>query len=223
MTTKSILVDGIFGAGKSTITKLISEYLNNQDIANEYYEEEADDNPLYLDYCESVRGSEETDKFVNKTLSLWKDFITSTMGNNKIFIVESTLYQNTVRILFNNLYDENKINTYYQAVLNILSPTIPMIIYLHKNNVSQHINNIWEIRGEKWKEYCITTDSRTLYAEKNNLNGEASTIQLWEKYQVLTDKLFQNSKVCKIFIETNVGCWDEVYTKIYNFINEKLV
>ena len=60
MKTQLILVDGIFGSGKSTTTKLISDYLLNKNIPNKYFEEEEQGNPLYLDYCEEVTGNAET-------------------------------------------------------------------------------------------------------------------------------------------------------------------
>ena len=53
-----ILVDGIFGGGKSTTAKYISDYSNKKGLKTILYEEEEPANPLYIDYCEHGNAPE---------------------------------------------------------------------------------------------------------------------------------------------------------------------
>ena len=216
--TKLILIDGIFGSGKSTITKLVSGFMTDNDISNIFYEEEDINNPLYLDYCEDVIGIPETRKFITKTLDLWKSFIDSINLDNNIYIIESSFFQNTIRILFNNQFSDEEINNYYNNVLEIIKPTNPQLIYLFKPNVRKSINDIWNIRGEDFKNYCIEFDSKTLYSVSNALQGEDATIMLWENYQDLTDKLFIKYPYDKKHIVSDTNDWDRIYTNIFSFL-----
>lgn len=219
MGTKLILVDGVFGAGKSTITSLISKKLTDQKIKNIYFEEEGEDNPLYLDYCEDVVGRQASIDFYNKTLELWEEFVKKQTKSNKIAIIESTFFQNTIRILFSNLYTFEELSSYMLKVSEIIETLEPVLVYLHKEDIEASIREIWDIRGEDFKNYCIEYDGITLYAKKNKLEGDYKTIELWNSYQKITDKLYSQFEFKKILIESDNRNWEINHNKIYDFLD----
>jgi hypothetical protein len=222
MNNKLIIVDGIFGSGKSTITKIVSDYLHEKNIENIFYEEESLDNPLYLNYCEEVKGREETLCFMQKTLQIWMDFVSTSNESNSVYIVESTFFMNSIRILFHNLISEKEIDSYFSDVIDIIKNTNPLLIYLHKKDVPAAIQKIWNIRGDNFKKYCLEVDASTLYSQNNNLCGDDSTILLWQEYQKLTEKLYIQCNFNKIKISTDNDDWHNFHHEIFNFITNNM-
>ncbi len=66
-----ILIDGIFGSGKSTIAQFVSQYLSQLKVANIKYEEESENTPVYFQNCEEIDKMKEAVKFENNVLIEW--------------------------------------------------------------------------------------------------------------------------------------------------------
>ncbi len=99
-------------------------------------------------------------------------------SQDKINILESSFLQNTIRILFNNLYQESDLRLHNKKVLEIFTRIKPLFIYLSKKDVRSGIMDIWNERGIAYRNYSIDVDSSTPYAKANNLRGEEATIKL---------------------------------------------
>ncbi|AUD64568.1 hypothetical protein BK011_02315 [Tenericutes bacterium MZ-XQ] len=213
--TKLILIDGITGSGKSSTSQYLNQVLSENQIASIWYHEESSNHPLaYEKDVEVFENEHEMKHFMTSIISLWASFTKKAIDSDQVHIIESHFYQDTVRILFQNLVPISMIKEFTNKIQDIIKPLNPYFIYFHEPDVHMAINTIWERRGERWKNWFISSDIQTPFVKSLTMKDEDRVIQLWKSYQDLTDILFNEFMFTKIRIDKNDYTWPDIKKEI---------
>lgn len=145
------------------------------------------------------------------------------MESEEVHIIESFLLQDTVRILFQNNIEHNRIIDFVCEIEEILKPLNPIFLYFHQLDAEASIRRIWKRRGDAWKKWFIDSDIQTPYVKSISLHGEEGVIKLWSDYQSFTNQLFEKYQFRKLSIENSQGNWSEYYHQILNLLGLNLV
>ncbi|MTI95771.1 MAG: hypothetical protein FH749_09865 [Firmicutes bacterium] len=217
--SKLILIDGITGSGKSTTGRFLAEQLKANNIAHRLYEEEEPGHPLNYTAADIEElGPEEVENFIIAMPPLWQRFVHSALDSDEVFIIESYIFQDTIRILFQNNVARERIFAFAHRQLEIIRPMNPVLIWLWTRDVNQSIRRIWATRGEQWKQWFIRVDTATPYALANHLQGEEGAITLWEHYQDLTKELFDSYDIARLAVEVSPEAWERNQEEIIRFL-----
>lgn len=224
LNTKLIFIDGITGSGKSTTAQFLANQLMKNGIKVKWYHEEEENHPL--DYAEDVEvfaSQAEMEKFLETTPKLWKQFVKQVSQSDEVHIVESFLLQNTVRLLFQNNFEEARIVNFVQEIEDIIGRLNPALLYFHQQDATLSIRKIWRRRGDAWKKWFIDSDIQTPYVKTSGITGELGVIKLWSDYQNFTNQLFEEYKFKKLCIENSAGNWNDYHQRILDFLELNLV
>lgn len=221
MDNRLILVDGITGSGKSTTSQYLAFQLEKNNRKVKWYHEEESNHPLEYPYgdIDELATPAEVEHFMEITLKLWNKFVERVLESDQVHIVESYIYQDTMRILFQNNFSEQEIINFAQKIYEIIRPLNPALIYFYQQNVKKSIDRIWAKRGERWKTWFIQADSQTPYAISRGLEGELAAYQLWSEYQKLADQLVNIYPFSKLIIENSVGEWQDYRRQMIDFLD----
>ncbi|MTI46251.1 hypothetical protein [Sporosalibacterium faouarense] len=224
LNTKLILIDGITGSGKSTTAQFLAKQLKKNGVKSKWYHETQTDHPLeYEEDVEVFDSQADMDKFLETIPKLWRQFVEQVSQSDEVHIIESFLLQDTVRLLFQNNLEEERIIGFVQEIEDIIRPLNPALIYFHQQDANRSIRMIWKRRGDDWKKWFIDSDIQTPYVKSSGLVGEVGAIKLWSDYQNFTNQLFDIYQFKKISIENSASKWDEYYQKILDFLDLNLV
>lgn len=222
--TKLILIDGITGSGKSTTAQFLADQLQKNGVNVKWYHEEEYNHPLdYKEDVEIFASKEDMEEFLEITPNIWRKFVKEAMQSDKVHIIESFIFQNTIRLLFQNNLEVNRIIHFAREIEDIIKPLNPAFIYFYQHDVEKSIRRIWNRRGENWKNWFIEFDSQTPFVKECILSGEEGVIKLWTDYQNFTNKLFNEYDMMKLSIENSAGDWKKYRESILNFLDLDLV
>jgi len=118
--TKLILLEGLPGSGKTTISKKIHNKLDKTRV--NLVQEYMNPHPV-IDW-----SVENIDRWIQKTLDNRKIFTGSFSGDNKIIIMEAAFFQNTISEMLLDGCSEDKIMCICFEIVNIIDPLKPVII-----------------------------------------------------------------------------------------------
>jgi thymidylate kinase len=217
--SKLILIDGITGSGKSTTAQFLFDQMQRNGIEVSWYHEDEKDHPIKFDEeLEVFETQAQLERFLDMMPRLWRDFTQQTMESESVQILESSFFQDSVRLLFQSNVDKQRIIDFLRAVERAIAPLDPVLIYFHQRETEAAIKRIWKRRGPEWKQWFIDLDMQTPYVKRSGLTGEDGVIGLWADYQMLTDQLVESFPHKKLSIENTAGDWPEYRSRILNFL-----
>ncbi len=224
LNTKLILIDGITGSGKSTTAQFLANQLKRNGIPGKWYHENENNHPLdYEQDIEVFASKAELEEFLDTTPKLWRQFVEQASQSDQVHIIESFLFQDTVRLLFQNNLELKRIKDFADEIEEIIKPLNPALIYLYQMDVDNSIRKIWNHRGPAWEKWFIDSDIQTPYVKSSGLTGETGVIKLWSDYQSFTNQLFESYQFKKISIENSAGEWDDYRRLMLEFLDLNFV
>jgi len=221
--TKLILVDGIPGSGKSTISQFISKQMDRNKIKVKWYFEHDMFHPITIDYKELEKQQGETEpdhsrRIMEKYKAAWDNFVNKIESDDTVYLIESYLFQNAV--LFPHfLNDLNRltIKKYYHKILEILSPLNPVLILFHHDNIQKVVNTNWKLRGERWNHFVANMFENSVYCKNRNLKGADGSIVLLRDFNEFMSELYEEFNFRKIRIDSTYRDWSDYRRRILKF------
>lgn len=222
--TKLILVDGITGSGKSTISHFIARQMQKNLIKVKWFHEDERKHPLRLYGEKYLRNKEESDIDYSRRImidyySIWQNFIKKIKDDDIVYIVESFIFQD---ILFfpHFIYDidRKKIKEFDHDVMDIIRSLDPVVIHFYQNDVELALKSNWKARGKSWSKSLIRSFGECQYCKNRHLKGESGVISLLKDFSDLTIELYNECNFRKIQIENSSHDWDKYRQQICDFL-----
>ena len=213
--TKLILVDGLPGSGKSTTAQFIALQLERNSIPARWFYELDNSHPIHAFHVWSREGPE---KFIETTTENWRSFVAKGKHSENVNILESTLFQSTVRLLLQSDISRQRIIEYTVHIEEMISELQPVLIYFSSLNVAQALRTICEKRKKTWEQYFIQVIDGSLYAKHRELQNFEGVVTFFQEYQELTTDLFSRFEMNKLALDNSKGHWDERHRQICEFL-----
>lgn len=214
--TKLVLIDGIPGTGKSSTAQYIHLNLLRGGISSRWHHEEESGHPLFypdtniqvIDWDKGLR------RFMSKWPGNWDNLYRMVSGGQEVHIITSYLLQDGARVLFNNMVPSEEIREFCRDLVKRIAPLDPVFIFMHAPDVRKLMRRTFKARGEEWKEYFISFDQRTKYAQAREITGERASVSLWHDFQQLSEKVFDDLDIRKMRLEVNGDNWAHIYAAL---------
>ncbi|MGO4532840.1 hypothetical protein AB4Z30_27465 [Paenibacillus sp. 2TAF8] len=208
MTHELIIVDGIPGSGKSTLSEMISKELDKQEINNIFYHELTENHPLFIRERKftTLKDKEEAEYYFNRVVELFNSFVESHKNKSGVVIIESVLFQDTLSFAYNRGMDRLKIEELFSKLVDILRNMNPILIYIYQLNVRKNWEILGKIRGVEW------------IASLHTQEGLDEAERDWKPNQEFMKSLIEEWEIPKLIIENKDYLWEEYNERTKEFL-----
>ena len=216
--TRLIIISGISGTGKSTTAKNLNYFLKNNNKQVIYLHEECINHPIRTDEFSygDITSISDMDKNIEIMTEKWRLFKNTILQSEHTYLIEACLYENITRYFFECNYPVEKIISFYDNLMLLLSELNPVIIHLRTSNVQKTFEKVYPVRGDWWKKLIL--EDKCLYRIENQYDGDDGVYKMTEDYQNLAIKAFNNFNGSKLAIYTNEQKWEDYHKQICDFL-----
>jgi hypothetical protein len=212
-----ILIEGLPGSGKSAMAEKICEAAQVSGINSSWYLEESKVHPVHPADFKHDRHDK---NYPERCLKQWAKFVSEKNHQDRLFIIEGSLFQSTVRLM---LEGKNKelIADYYSECQLILSSVHPKLIYLRPIDARTHIEWTMEHRGEEWTSKVAEYLEKTPYCSEQQWQGEKCMVSFWSEYVQLCDSLISQTSMTYHTINAGYGNFESQFNKAMSHVNSE--
>jgi len=217
---KLILIEGLFGSGKSTTAKSISNNLNSEGLAAKYYVESNLENPVGLKMSlEEADNTIKATKFDSYPYSTWEKL---SIEADSFMIIEARLIQNSsFWAMLNGEVISNCIDM-PQKILNSIPDNIDVkLIVFEQASPEDHILKVIEERKKEypnWLPYICDLFESQRWAKNNNIIGLDGFIETQIEWSKLFTIIIHNLVCNKLIIKNPDTNWDETLEAINSYL-----
>jgi hypothetical protein len=202
-----VIVEGIMGSGKSTTMRLIAKRLQEVGQQALPVHERTESHP--------VRATDELEhwfepwrdvtpaRLAERALARWSAFVESTRPGVAIPVMDSQLFHGDLTNLFLMEAEPALISDYMDALVTIIAPLNPVVLYLWQEDVEKAVRTVCAERGTEWIDYQVNWKLAAPYCTHRGFTGLDGLIALYSDYRRTTDQLFEQLPVAKLAIETS--------------------
>jgi hypothetical protein len=211
MDTKLILFSGTSGAGKSTTSKALAGHLERNGIQHLWIHEEANDHPIRdgeFGHGE-LANSTDMQKNIDEMFERWKRLVGTIMKQDAVYVMEGVLYENISRYLARAQYPTDRIQDYYDALMDIIAPTNPTVVHLYRGDIKQTLRCLSETRGKGWLDSQLDWQWYPDMPADTELTGDDAVYALWHADQDKAQSNFERYTGSKVWLCTDEGRWED--------------
>jgi hypothetical protein len=195
-----LLIDGLPGAGKSTVAHLLCRHLRDHGHAARWYWELESPHPVF-DFADPIDGDTLREGFVEQALDRWRAFATALASDDRIAIVESSLLQTAVQPMFALDWPASRIESYLAAVEDAIAPARPVLVLLHYADVDDGFARSVAVRGAWFVDLLATKLEATPYGRARHLSGTDGVRAYLRAYQATADTLVAGLRMPVVVVD----------------------
>jgi hypothetical protein len=223
--SRLIVLDGLPGSGKTTTGKWLTSWLQQHGANARWLPENEISHPLW--WYDHWNGREyqtpdfektSVETFMQTSLGKWRDFVTQKNATMQLSIAESVFFQNAVTMFLMGDAKPAKLIEYAQDVQGLVQPLQPILIYFCQADPAAAFSRICALRGQGFETELIRNMEQFPYLKQRNLHGRDGVARLWREIGMITDRLFNESDLHKLLIETSQGNWQGYRQQILEFL-----
>lgn len=195
---KLVLVEGIPGSGKSTISRFIANQFERNDYTCNLFLETTYNHPII--YSESF---DDYNIFIESYLERWKKFLLNQYDSD-VIVMESALFQSPIVHLLHKDVDRSVIKSLIVNVSELFREVDCKLIYFYQDDAATAIQKMIDIRG---REDFLLRKHNEYKHEKYFLNrmeqGPESHVTFFLDYAELAYKIVKEVAIETIIIENS--------------------
>ncbi len=209
---KLILVEGMPGAGKSTLAHALLRQFDANGIPARWWYEEDSQHPVYcfrdmpeLRQVVADLASGQHRRVIDAALAQWRQFAADVSSGNEVVLLDGCLFGYLTWSLFPFNVPESEILDYVAQVAAILGATQPCILYIRSEDTVVGWWRLFAARGEDWATTAIERATLSPYGERHKLTGFDGLIAYWQAYQAIADEAFARLPFPNLALGTATG------------------
>jgi hypothetical protein len=222
-----IFVDGLPGSGKSTTAEYVARQLEQHGIPCRLLGERETDHPLNVGGDLRPSGSTTGRRmfaactvasFIAESLARWDAFVAEAMDSDRVNVLDSYPFQNSVRVLSQMDADPIGLTAYQSRVEETTAALGPVLIYLDPGEPERAFRAIAEQRGPVWTDYAIAVVTECPYASSRGLRGMDGVVAIMRAYKHVLDESVRRFPFPKLVLSDCHRRWPECHGKIREFL-----
>ena len=155
--------------------------------------------------------------FVDESLARWDAFVAEAIGAERVSVLDSYPFQNSVRVLSQMDADPVTLAAYQSRVEEKVAGLGPVLIYLDPGDAERRIRAIAEERGPAWTDYAIAVITECPYASSRGLQGMDGAVAIMRAYKHLIDESVVRFPFPKLRLADCHRRWQYCHAKIREF------
>jgi hypothetical protein len=156
--------------------------------------------------------------FVEESLARWRAFAAEAMGSERVNVLDSYPFQNSVRVLSQLDADPITLAAYQSSVQETAAKLSPVLIYLDPGDAERSVRSIAEQRGPAWTDYAIAVITECPYASSRGLRGMDGAVAILRAYKHLLDESVARFPFPELVLADCHRCWPACHAKICGFL-----
>lgn len=221
--TQLILVEGVMGSGKSTISKLIAQRLREQGCKARHVPEGLWDHPtsvtLASPHWHAIWNEHTPATLILQSQRKWQAFVAATLPLHTVHVFDGQFFHGDLTSLLLINASRPQMTNYIDSLAAISQSLQPRLIYLYQADVKGGLERTGALRGEVWVRRQVEWKVASPYCVGRNYTGISGWLQLYHDYRQLTHDLYARLTLPKLAIETSGGAWEEYQQQICTFLD----
>jgi hypothetical protein len=217
-TPRLLIFEGVIGSGKSTATRKFGELLAASGTPVASFTEATHPHPVRAsdDLSDFFRPWEEIDAdlLAVRVREKWTRYVQTRLGDQVFTVMDGQLFHGDLTNLFMMEAAPGDLAEHISALMHVLAPLEPVVIYFRPADLSKAIRKVFEARGDEWETYQLRWKLRSPYAAHRQLDGLQGLTAMYADYRALSDALFASLDCHKLAIDTSGGDWSQYYDQI---------
>jgi hypothetical protein len=219
MDHRLIIVTGMSGAGKSTISKSIAHQIGLNGIRQRWLHEEMRGHP--------IRDGEFTaaplnppgnmERNIQDMFQRWDRLVRRILRAKSVYVMEGVLFDNIIRYFFVANTPAARILRYYEELGRHIQPANPVVVFLDRSDPRATLEANYPLRGSWWKNVILSSSDYRYIADRG-MEGEEGVYRMYQEYASLSNASFQRMACKKIRIDTQAGEWEIYRQRITRFL-----
>jgi len=211
-----ILIEGMIGAGKSTMAERLAAMLTEEGRGVHAFHEFAANHPIRTPGVDLVRtGARAPESMYD--LGQWNALADRCTRGAHTVILESTFLQNSMMPLFVDDASTAVVKELFAEITRRIVPAVPLLVYLRPNDVAEAIRRVHADRGEPWSSRNYTFVSACPWARRRGLVGERAVVELYRAWERLVDELLPTVK--SIVVTDPQRDWVRALQRVYDAVS----
>ncbi len=190
-----ILIEGLPGSGKSSLSEWLCEHLNRQGMTSTWIPELERDHPV-IDRPTMRTAS--APGYVDRCIARWQAFSNRVqrLDPPSSLILDACLFQSSVRFLVEYERGAEEIDRYLPAVEDCLTPLDPHVIYLTQSDAADYLETeLVRRKGFETVSRIASYSEGTPYSVARGLQGFAALKALYTAYRRVCDAMIRSSRL----------------------------
>ena len=213
--TKLILVEGLQGCGKTTISKFVSDELTRRGVQCTWCKEDAE-HPTGKQYVpEKYDG---VDDYMDKAVKRWSAFAAGAAQADHVTVMDGRLLMCPVAGLLRHDVGAGEIHSFVLALSAAASSLGPVLVYLYSPDYPSILSAMCRRRGERTRQIYIERNDKSPYARGRGLRGYEGLVRFWMDHKEITEKLVEELHMPKISLDVSDLRWDAYRQRIIQFL-----
>jgi hypothetical protein len=227
--SRFIFVEGLMGAGKSTLVERLVLSLTEAGIAAVPVWEgptvEEPNQPLRLSptlpHPFAPWEDLTVEQYVAESLRRWRRFVAARTTEEEVIVCDGLLVHGNMTDLMLMGAPCSALQAYVLDVVGVLEPFHPLAIYLRRPDVAEALRAIAEERGAAWQDYQVNWKVASPYGRAHGLRGYAGLVDLYVAYRTICDSIFRALPLPTLLVE-NRGDWHAIYRDVSDFLGVQI-
>ncbi len=215
--TRIILVEGMPGTGKSTVSQFINLQLCANGQPSYWCHEERAAHPVRLFY-ERERHRSWSD-YSEEAASRWQSYAQEMQARNQIAVLDASILQNHVRSMLLFGCGWKTILDLVRRIENLLASLRPCWIYLKPKDIERNFRDVVDVRGQRLLDLWIQNQEQFPYARNAHVTGFPGFIAFWEEFGEISDRVFDELAIPKLRQHVSPDDWNARFGEILNFLD----
>ena len=215
--TKFILVEGMPGTGKSTLSQFVHLQLQANGRPSYWCHEERAAHPVRLFY-EPDRHRSWSD-YCDEATARWQSYAHELQEQDGVAVLDAAVLQNHVRSMMIFCCDRNAILDLVGRIESQIASLNPVWIYLKPTDVEQNFRDVFETRGQQVLQLWIGAHDRFPYTRRAQVDGYPGFIGFWKEFDEIADRIFERLSISKLWQNISNGDWGAQYSEILDFLD----
>ena len=208
-----ILIEGMIGAGKSTMATQVETWLAGRGEDARAFHEFATDHPIRTRAVNQLRvafarqagsAGHDLDGGVPGAgaypAGQWQRLAERCAGGQQTVLLESTFLQNSVMPVFFGGAPVREVTAVFTGIVREVAAAEPVLIYLRPTDIAAAIVQTHHARGEAWAAQNVAFVTGTPWARRRNLRGQQAVIRLYQAWEQVVDELYGRYPFAKLMV-----------------------
>lgn len=214
---KTILVEGIPGTGKTTLSEAVCSWLQDRGSDVKLLSERVQDEEIFSDYWERFDGRPE--RMAKQFVRRWRQLLRARQRVVAAYVLDNALF-NQVQYLLALDADEDAIVTFYRQVSAELLPYGPLLIFL-EGDAEIITRRIMAERMGRWTERVIELISQTPYQQARRRSGPDGLVAFMCDSMALRERLIEEALLPVVRCDVTPAAWEDQTRVVLRGLGER--
>jgi thymidylate kinase len=220
--TRLIIVEGVMGSGKTTLSKTIARRLRQQGCPAKHVPESFREHPTSvtrtLTHWQKIWIEHTSETFIIQSLYNWRAFVTEALATKKVYVFDGQVFHGDMTGLVIANTPRTQIIDYIDQLIALILPMRPVFIYLYQTDVAWGLERTATKRGKRFLQRQAEWKVDSPYCLERGYEGIPGLFQLYREYRELTDDLYMRLTIPKLAIENSAGLWAQDEHQVLTFL-----